>query len=196
MSQVQPEDNGAVKLNIRVELDRLEASLADLKVLYEQYFSGIIPREPEVDHKKLKLLIKKLRKAPFKNSALNYRLRVLEHRYSTFNTYWQRVLREREEGTYVRDVFKANLREKRALEDERLATPEGQTEQGVKELFQVYKRTLEKATGKAQELDFNLFRKSIMDRARAFREQHGSKKMSFRVTVKNGKVTVQAKVTE
>jgi hypothetical protein len=180
--------------NLRVELERLEREINDLKVLYEQYFSGILVRPPDTEHNILKQLIRTIRKAPFKNSALNYRLKSLEHRYNTYNTYWQRVLREKDEGRYSRDVYKANLRERKIHEDAQRQTAKGAAEHGMKELFRAYKLALDKETGKSHELDFDSFRSSLLEKAKTLQKQSSGGKLSFKVVVKDGKVLVQAKI--
>jgi hypothetical protein len=183
------------RLDIRVELDQLEQMIQDLKVSYEQHFIGILPTAPEHLHKLVKIKIRELRKAPFKKSTDNYRLRTLEQRYQLFNNYWTRVLREKEEGTYFKDIFKAEMRQKHALEDTLTQGAKGAAQKGMVELFKTYKTALEKQTsGKYQDVNFEAFQKQIMQRAKVFRQQHGDKtKLTFKVVIKDGKVTVQAK---
>lgn len=182
--------------DLRVALDKLEGAIADLKVQYEQYFAGILPLAPEKPHADVKRQVRLLRKAPFKNSAMNYRLRTLETRLSTLSTYWQRVLREREAGTYHKDVFKAQIREQKRVEEERAQTKEGKAERSLQSLFQSYKTALEQQTGKSQNLNFDSFEKNLIKRAKDFKEKHPDKKVSFKVVVKDGKVTVQAKAKD
>ncbi len=181
---------------VRMKLDRFESELFDLKVLYEQYFSGILPRAPEKEHNEIKRAIRLLRKTPFKSSALQYRLKMLETRYNTFLTYWMRVEREKEEGTYIKDVFKANLRERNQVQEEREKTSLGAAEKHMRSLFDVYKNTLEKQTGKREQIDFEAFQKNLVKRAKEFKEKHGSDKLSFKVVVKDGKVVVKAKAKD
>lgn len=182
------------RVDLRAELDRFETSLQELKVTYEQYFAGILTLAPDKQHQDIKRLIRQLRKAPFKNSAMNYRLRTLEMRYNTYNTYWQRVLREREEGTYFKDVFKANLRELAAIEEQRAGTAEGAAEKGMRSLFDAYKGALEKNTGSKAHVEFDSFKASLIKRAKDFNNLHPGKKLSFKVVVKNGRVSLQATV--
>ena len=181
------------KLNFRVELDKFESSLAELKLLYEQYFSGIIPIAPEKLHKRVKRHLRMLRTAPFKNSTINYQIKVLEGRYHTFNNYWQRVMKQREDGVYHKDVFKANIRERAMLEEERALTAEGAADRSMRELFRSYKETLVKVTGKDQRVEYDNFRKSLIKRAKDYKQQTGAKKLTFKISVKNGKVSVQAR---
>lgn len=181
------------KQNIRLELDQLDSCLSELKVRYEQYFVGTLPLPPDKQYAEVVTQIKRLRKAPFRNSEMKYRLKGLEHRFNTLNTYWKRVLREREEGTYSRDLFKAALRERAAQEEAHATTIKGQAEKGLQNLFHSYKSAVEKQTGRKQDLDFELFRTSIVKRVKEFKEQHGTAaRVTFKVVVKEGKVSVQA----
>lgn len=184
------------RVDLRGELDTLEDQLADLKVRYEQYFTGLMQLPPEKQHAQLKHHIRQLRKAPFKNSALNYRLKSIENRYNTFNTYWQRVLRAKEEGTYSKDVFKADIRERLLQEERRAQTAKGASERHMKSLFQSYKDALEKNAGKKLNIDFNAFQKSLVQRVKELRESTGGKKFSFKVVVREGKVSLKAQVKE
>jgi len=181
------------RLNIRSELDQLEAQLNDLKIQYEQHFCGILPMAPDKPHAEVKRQIRKLMKAPFKSSAMTFRLRVLENRYQAFNTYWARVMKQREDGTYSRDVYKATLRERFSIEDEKAETAKGGVEKNFNALFNSYKNAVEKQTGRKQNIDYSSFKKALVSRAQSFKAQHGHGKLSFRVTVKDGKVSVQAK---
>lgn len=188
-SKQQPES----KQNVRLELDQLDANLTELKVRYEQYFVGTLPLPPDKQYAEVVAQIKRLRKAPFRNSEMKFRLKGLEHRFNTLNTYWQRVIREREEGTYSRDVFKAALRERAMQEEAHATTVKGQAEKGLQNLFNSYRSAVEKQTGRKQDLDFELFRTSIVKRVKDLKEQHGnSAKVTFKVVVKEGKVSVQA----
>jgi len=184
------------KLDLRAELERLEAMIKELKILYEQYFTGLIPLSPDKAHAEVKRKIRELLQAPFKNHAISYRLKSLEGRYNTFNTYWQRILKQREEGTYARDVFKAQLHEKNALADARSETLVGKAERSMHVLFNNYKEALERSTGRKQNLDFAAFQKSLIERAKEFKSKHQDKKVTFKVVVKEGRVSIQARLKE
>ncbi len=188
------EERAHKRMDVRAELDRLEAKIADLKVQFEQYFSGIVQFPPDKLHAEVKRDIRHLLAAPFKNSEMTFRLRSLESRYRTYNTYFERVLRQREDGSYRRDVFKADIRERNALEDRHAQTAQGTAERGMQSLYNSYKAALEKQTGMPQNVDFKAFQQSLLARAKDFKAKHAGKKVSFKVVVKDGKVSVQARV--
>jgi hypothetical protein len=187
------EERAFERIELRKELKRLEVMIEELKIDYEQFFLGITPFQPDKLHNAVKQLIREIRKAPFKKSAHKYRQLTLESRYHTYNDYWQRVLRQKEEGTYSKDVFKANLRERNALEDQEAGTLKGEAAKNMQALFKSYKSALEKQTGKKQDLDYKAFQKSLVKRAKAYKEKYGDQKLTFKVTVKEGKVTIKAK---
>ncbi len=195
-SEAQTGTSADIRVDVRAQLERLQLALEDLRIRYEQYFAGVYTIAPEKQHRDVLTLIRLIRRAPYKNSAMNFQFRTVETRYNTLNTYWQRVLREREDGTYSKDVFKANLREKAALDAERAQTQKGRAEGTMRGLYDSYRRALEKETGHKQNIDFETFQRSLIQRAKDFKERHGAKKLSFSVVVKDGKVSVKATAKE
>jgi len=187
------EERAAAKVELRAELGQLEAMIEELKIEFEQFFLGFTPHAPDRLHNEVKRKIRFLFNAPFKNSEIAYRLKMLEQRYRSYFTYWQRTNREREAGTYSRDVFKANLKDKRALEDARAETAKGKAKSSFQSLYNSYKSTLENQTGRKQEVDFDAFKKSLVKRAKEHQKKNGNKKVTFKVVVKEGKVSVQTK---
>ncbi len=173
------------------ELKRLVQGLEELKVQYEQFFMGITLYQPDKLHREVRMLIRRIRKAPFKKPRHRYRLRSLEARYHTYHDYWQRVLRQREEGTYSKDVFKANMRDRFAAEDQEAQTKKGGASKAMQSLFKSYKQALEKQTGKTQKLDFTAFQKALIQQAKTHQRNHKGK-LSFKVVVKEGRVVIRA----
>ena len=178
------------KLDLRRELRRLEVMIEELAVDYEKFFMQIIPFAPDKQRKAVELLIRHLLKAPFHNSASQYKLRSLRARYQMYRTKWERIDRQREEGIYYKDVFKADMRERNKIQDEREQTAGGKASKSMQALFNSYKSALEKSTGKAANLDYDKFRAKLVERAKAFRQANGDKKMKFTIKEKNGRVTV------
>jgi hypothetical protein len=184
---------GDEKVDLPTQLNNLENGLEDLRLRYEQFFSGIVPLAPDGLHSELKSQLRALKKAPFRSSAINFRLKAIESKYQSYQSYWKRVLREKEEGTYAKDVFKANLRERLALEDARASTSAGIAEKGMQQLFQAYVGALEKQKGAKVDISFEAFKKSLMARAKTFKEKSGATSLSFSIVLKSGQVTIQAK---
>lgn len=94
-------------------LAETEKRLDRLKALYEQYFQGIEKLEPSIPRKEIDRRIQTLRKHPPRQTALRFRFQSLIQRYTTYQTYWTRIARRIEEGTYHRDVRRAKQRRAR-----------------------------------------------------------------------------------
>jgi len=88
-------------------LSDAETRLRRLKMLYEQWFMGFERTEPAVLRRELEELLGRMRKEQSNNTALRFRLQQLVQRHTTFSTYWRRIGRQIEEGTYQRDVLRA-----------------------------------------------------------------------------------------
>ena len=174
------------------DLNRLEAKIEELRLLYEQYFVDILLQAPEGLQKEVVRLIRKLLRAPFKTSAVRFRLRTLVTRYQTYHTYWARVLKQREEGTYSRDLFKAEIRDRAAEETKQEGNKSVLAEKRFKQLFESYEVALKKSGVSTEKLNFASFKKSLVKRAKQLQTQYGAKKLQYKVLVKNGKVIIKA----
>lgn len=87
-----------------------EIKMKRLKALYEQWFQGIERTEPLIPKKDLERLLSMLRKERPRNTAARFRFQQLQARYNTYQTYWRRISRRIEEGTYERDIRRARQR--------------------------------------------------------------------------------------
>lgn len=106
------------------ECAALEAELEELKVKYEMYFLGVEKREPNKVREELKKRVLRIKEAFTRNAALRFRLQSLHARFLSYERMWLRSAREKEEGTYHRDVFKAKLRVEARERKERAALAE------------------------------------------------------------------------
>jgi len=93
-----------------IMLSDAEIQLSRIKHLYEQWFQGIERIEPQIPRKQFDRGLHELRKTKPRNTALRFRFQTLIKRYTTLQTYWRRVGRQIEEGTYRRDLLRARKR--------------------------------------------------------------------------------------
>lgn len=91
-------------------VDELDSRLERLRVLMEQYFQGIEKIPPFIVQKDVDRRIWVLRREKIRNTGTRFRFQQIIQRYNTFNSYWTRILREIENGTYKRDVLRAKKR--------------------------------------------------------------------------------------
>ncbi len=190
--QTEQNDGSRNRRKLDDELDRLEQKIAELRVYYEQYFVDIQPQPPDKLQQEVVWMIRQLLRAPFKNAAIRFRLRELIQRYQMFATYWEKVMKLREEGKYVKDQFKAELREKSLASARFEASQQGKAEKGMKQLYDSYESALRKTGVNTKNISFDSFKKSLLEKAKAMQEKHGAKKLHYKIVVKDGKVTVKA----
>lgn len=92
------------------ECEVLEAEVAVLRNLYEQYFLGNERQAPSRAHEDLKKRMNKLKGAFIRSTSAKFRVAGLYNKFLTYERLWVRTLQEIEAGTYRRDVFKARRR--------------------------------------------------------------------------------------
>jgi hypothetical protein len=110
-SQTESQQLGAQQ-DIGELLSELAIKIERLKTLYEQYFMGIEKIEPQVARKEVTRVMLTLQQQYIRNTALRFKFNTMLQKWNIYITYWNRVLREIENGTYVRHLVKA----KRAAE--------------------------------------------------------------------------------
>jgi hypothetical protein len=93
-----------------ITLSDAEVQLSRIKHLYEQWFQGIERIEPQIPRKQFVRTLNLLHKERPRNTALRFRYQTLIQRYTTLQTYWRRIGRQIEEGTYRRDLLRVRRR--------------------------------------------------------------------------------------
>lgn len=99
------------------KLNDLDARLRRLRIAYDQWFAGVERIEPNPMKKQLESMMRSLGTSQPRNTASRFRYTQIKQRYATYTTYWSRISRQIEEGTYRRDVLRARRqREERDME--------------------------------------------------------------------------------
>jgi hypothetical protein len=99
-------DSAEEQLGRAAELDE---ALDTLRIRFEQYFLGVTRKPPVQERAALRSAILKLKTGFIRNTAVKFRVNMLHNRFLTYERLWDRTLREIEDGTYRRDLFKARL---------------------------------------------------------------------------------------
>jgi hypothetical protein len=91
-------------------VEELDHRLERLRVLMDQYFQGIEKIPPNIVQKDVERRIWVLRREKIRNTGTRFRFQQIIQRYNTFGSYWQRIIREIENGTFKRHVQRAQKR--------------------------------------------------------------------------------------
>ncbi len=92
------------------ELKELEEAIEDLRHRFEVYFAGIENINPSDKRIRIRGMISRLNAMHIKNASIRFRYQSTIGRFVTLNNYWERIIRQIENGTYKRDIFHANLK--------------------------------------------------------------------------------------
>lgn len=95
------------EIDIDEVLSELEHRVERVKILYEQYFMGIEKIEPQTARKEITRKMLELSQLNMRNTAQRYRFQALHQKFGVYTTYWNRTLREIENGTYFRSLARA-----------------------------------------------------------------------------------------
>ncbi len=82
------------------EIEALDREIERLKVMYQQYFLGTLKQEPLVLRKACYRQILRAQPAKVRNTSVRFRLRNILQKWNGYQTYWNRIVREIEVGTY------------------------------------------------------------------------------------------------
>ena len=92
------------------EVDELEDRIEKLKHSFELFFSGIENIDPSDKRISIRQLITRLHELHIKNPAVRFRFQSVVGRFVSLNQYWTRILKQIEDGTFQRDIFRANIK--------------------------------------------------------------------------------------
>jgi hypothetical protein len=107
-------------VHVDARLSEFEKKLDRLYRQFEQYFVGVEKRPPHQGRREVVRLYRELEQTPMIRTDLKFRFRSLTQRLNSYKTYWTRIERQIEDGTYHRDLARAKARQKRrAAREER-----------------------------------------------------------------------------
>jgi hypothetical protein len=176
------------------DLDGLEEAMTGLQVLYEKYFLGIDRRPPDAQRRQVSEKMRLLKTTQVKNTALKFRIQTMFAKLISFERMWDRTLREIEEGTYKRDVFKAKLRDRKGDQKPAQAAPSSPqlSDQMIRKLYDTYviarQRTGESTSG----LTYDAIARRIRAQVPELMARHKARNIEFKVVIKGGKAVLKA----
>lgn len=88
------------------ELEAATQEVDKLRVQYEQFFLGIEKREPIAKRNDVARRLRQSNLTRSQSSVTRFRFNALQQRFITYSTYWERIVREIEAGTFKREGFR------------------------------------------------------------------------------------------
>ena len=185
-------------MSVEEDLELLDHKLNTLRLDYERYFLGTRPREPAMSRAEVQKIVILYTNQPIPNTAQRFKFNSINARYQALKRHWDNTLRQMEAGTYKRDVFKANIRDKQrqASRSEKSAPRvhgKGRASASAgSELFDSYVSAAQACGQKVGGLTPQKLQAVVDKQTSALRSKLGCKDVSFRVVVQDGKVKLKA----
>ncbi len=187
-------------------LDRLDDAIRQLKTAYEKYFAGVERTAPEKQRQEVRQMMARLIRQPTKNTAWRFRVQSLQASLITHEAYWDRVVRQIEEGTYHRDLFRLRHRTQNgageavpaaaspgpaAAATEAPPPADTQYPEAIRKLYDSFVAARQK-TGETRPLSIDALATTVRRQIEAIRQQYKCSRVEFKVTVKDGKAILTA----
>lgn len=176
------------------DIASLEQKLIQLKTSYEQYFLGYQKIAPENLRLEVEKLIRLLTGQRITNTGLNFRLNAVASKFNSYRTYWDRTLREIEEGRYVRDKFKMKLHEaaKPPMSLSQSPRPTAGTSEGdaIKKVYDEYVKARKETNEPIPK--FEAVADLINKQTPVIKEKYKAASVDFKVVIEDGKAKLKA----
>lgn len=170
-------------------LKLLESNVNKLKSEYDQFFLGVLKTPPEKLASDVAREIRLLSTATVTNTALKFRIQQVVSRYNTYLQYWQRNLRDLEEGRVPRRRLASQVSEAPGPEAIEISSTETDRE-GMEALFRALVREYRKCGVAAP--DISKVRNMVREQTNALKDKYGCDKVAYRVLSEEGRVKIKA----
>jgi hypothetical protein len=178
--------------SIEADIAQLEIRLRQLKVQYDMFFNGALPREPFELRADVERLIKRYSNAPIRKYAHRFHFNSLVSRFNTLSELWTKTIRSMEEGDRPVPVLA-----ERGPTEKLLATCRIQDTRKDQDLLrEMHSRFIEARRKMGEEngkLSFKDFVRGVASQARTLREKSGCEEVELRLLVVDRKVHLRAR---
>ncbi len=176
-------------MGLKEDLDILDTKINKVKVDYEGYFAGILKREPAALREEIDRLIFKYADRLITNTALKFRYSAITSKYASYKQFWDRILREIENGTYARGAaFGAKPSGASAQREPRREELIG--DRRIKALYREYREAIKKSNELSKEMTYKEFSKAIIQQTEKIKSDYRCRDVDCRIAVKDGKTKI------
>ena len=179
-------------LEAQEALDRVEELVQKLKIDFDRFFNGALPTPPETLRYKAFAEVRKLRSEHHKSAAIRFRVNSVEAKLNSLSELFNRRLRELESGGRRVPVGGAARTEPERDPYEGIVIEREPDPTAVQALYsELYGKNKRK-----KKTDLESFKGFLQSQAEKIRAKTGCDDVVFRVTSKNGKLSLKAKPGE
>ena len=181
------------------DINELTQALRDLRMLYDKYFAGQLRLEPLRERQNFEQKLQALKGLHDLPTEERFRIKSLQASFVSYASYWNRLNRQIDEGTFKRDVRRAS-RMGQATKPKPKAKPsyvygQGTGSKNLPWLEDIHREFVERreACGESTKISKSAFDKLLRKEAEAIKKSTRCSEVSFKVQIKNGKTVLKAK---
>lgn len=188
-------------MGLKEDLDILDSKINKLKADYEQYFVKTLKKEPTALRDEIDRLILRYSNQQINNTSLIFRYSTLTSKYTSYKQFWNRILRQIEEGTYERGAaFGAKMPAVPVIPKPNQRPETDPSSGGFKEELSadnkfknVYQQFIEakKSAGEsAADMSYEKFMQAIIQQTEKIKKDMKCSDVEYKVIVKDGKANI------
>jgi hypothetical protein len=171
---------------------QLEKNIHKLKTAYDQYFLGVDRRPPEKLAADVARDVRFLTTTRLTNTATRFRSQQAIARYNTFLQYWQKNLKDLEEGrTPRRRIAAVGGMQHESVPGVIEISATGQNREGMERLFSALSKEYRK-TDNGNMPEMSKLREMVHNQTQSLRKSHNCDAVTYRVVSEDGKVKIKA----
>ena len=173
-------------MGVHEDILNLEMKITQLRIDYDQYFSGILKIPPFKLEDEIKRMIRGYSSKKISNTALNFRYKSQVARFSTYDSMWQRHMRLINDGTLKRGA--GFLSAASSKKKDKSAGKETAAEKLYKDYVQA-KSTLKQSTS---DVKVQSLQSMIEKQTAAIKAKYKCSSVDYKVVTEGGKAKIKA----
>lgn len=182
-----------VSTELEADIVRLETGIRQLKIQYDMFFAGSVPKQPNELRGELERIIRRHSTTPIRKYAPRFLFNALVSRFNSMSEHWAKTLRALEEGDRPAPAVADRAGSGEQLVARCTVTNPANERDNLRLLHGRLVEARKKAGDGASKVSFDSFLRSVGAQAGKLREKTGCDKVELRVIVVDRKVVVKAR---
>jgi len=182
-----------VSTELEADIARLESGIRQLKIQYDMFFAGSIPKQPFELRGEIERIIRRHSMTPIRKYAPRFHFNSLVSRFNIMSELWAKTIRTLEEGDRPAPAVADRAGNGEHLVARCTVKNPAEERDNLRLLHTRLVEARKKAGESASKVSFDSFVRSVGAQAGKLREKTGCDKVELRVIVVDRKVVVKAR---
>jgi hypothetical protein len=182
-----------VSTDLDADIARLQTGIRQLKIQYDMFFAGSIPKQPLELRNEIEKIIRRHSATPIQKYAPRFHFNSLVSRFSSLSELWAKTLRALEEGDRPAPAVADRAGNAEQIVARCTVKDPARERDALKLLHARLLDARKKAGDSTGKLTFESFVRTVSAQAGKLRDKVGCDKVEVRVIVLDRKVVVKAR---